>query len=262
MLGGASGSDTPGGGDKPQVYCTEGTPGYFSRADSISSLDSADMADSPPGNQGVSAAAEFTQRIEELGEEKGQLEANMPEKQKEDGIKTPPPMQATVPGLAASGRNLKSVTFNAQETPLMFSRASSFESLTSFYQHSVKDGYSSCDFSRATSGRVSPSDLPDSPGHSRPRTPQQQLPKAKLPPPSSAEKSNFPLEEERKLPSAAAAALPLAGGEKAAAAAGSSSLEPKGESAPKPGTEEEKKKAAAVVQPREDEEVDLSLIHI
>lgn len=33
---------------------------------------------------------------------------------------------------------------------------------------SCKDGYSSCDFSRATSGRVSPSDLPDSPGGTPP----------------------------------------------------------------------------------------------
>jgi hypothetical protein len=86
----------------------------------------------------------------------------------------------------------------------MFSRASSFESLTSFYQHSVKDGYSSCDFSRATSGRVSPSDLPDSPGHSRPRTPtgqpqKQQLSKQQQQQPQGAEaaaadSNSFPLE--------------------------------------------------------------------
>ena len=35
-------------------------------------------------------------------------------------------------------------------------------------QPSIRSGYSSCDFSRATSGRVSPSELPDSPCQSPP----------------------------------------------------------------------------------------------
>jgi hypothetical protein len=68
---------------------------------------------------------------------------------------------------------MKTVTFNPQETPLVFSRHSSFESLNSCDQHSIRTGYSSCDFSRMTSGRVSPSDLPDSPCQSRPYSPHK-----------------------------------------------------------------------------------------
>lgn len=224
----ASGMDTPEGGeeDKPQVYCTEGTPGYFSRADSISSLDSADMEETNdndrgllqqsgenPGSASVATEEEFIQRIEELGEEKGQLEANVTKKPKEGSKYLSEPEEGdlnernltpaevdvdvvvAVPASAASRNHhhhhhhhhLKSVTFNEHETPLMFSRASSFESLNSFDQQSIRDGYSSCDFSRITSGRVSPSDLPDSPGHSRPRTPSSSSPPVQ------------PLVEERQL---------------------------------------------------------------
>ena len=70
-----------------------------------------------------------------------------------DGVKTPPlpPMShagASVGcksrGAAASARTstgahmAKQVTFQPHETPLMFSRASSFESLNSFDQHSIR----------------------------------------------------------------------------------------------------------------------------
>ncbi|XP_019697613.1 adenomatous polyposis coli homolog isoform X2 [Harpegnathos saltator] len=64
----------------------------------------------------------------------------------------------------------KMVTFGgqdyyAEETPLMFSRCSSLGSLSGFEQHSIHDDRSSVvsDFSRRTSGVVSPSELPDSP---------------------------------------------------------------------------------------------------
>merc|ERR1719187_2645204 len=63
---------------------------------------------------------------------------------------------------------------NPHETPLMFSRASSIASLDSFEQQSLHDGYSSYEASRATSGRVSPSDLPDSPSQTMPASPGQQ----------------------------------------------------------------------------------------
>ncbi|XP_011870603.1 PREDICTED: adenomatous polyposis coli homolog [Vollenhovia emeryi] len=64
----------------------------------------------------------------------------------------------------------KMVTFGGQdyyteETPLMFSRCSSLGSLSGFEQYSIHDDRSSVisDFSRRTSGVVSPSELPDSP---------------------------------------------------------------------------------------------------
>lgn len=56
----------------------------------------------------------------------------------------------------------------SQETPLMFSRCSSLSSLSGIEHTSVNDDQSSVlsDYSRRTSGVVSPSELPDSPAHS------------------------------------------------------------------------------------------------
>ena len=63
------------------------------------------------------------------------------------------------------------------DTPLIFSRSSSLESLNSFVQQPFQGSeYSSYQCSRVTSGRVSPSDLPDSPIQSRPCTPPTKKP--------------------------------------------------------------------------------------
>ena len=60
-----------------------------------------------------------------------------------------------------------------EDTPLIFSRSSSLESLNSFVPPPFQGSeYSSYQCSRVTSGRVSPSDLPDSPIQSRPYTPK------------------------------------------------------------------------------------------
>lgn len=78
-------------------------------------------------------------------------------------------------------RQNKAATFNveennyAQETPLMFSRCSSLDSLSDFDQHSIHDDRSSVisDFSHRTSGVVSPSELPDSPTQTVPPSPRR-----------------------------------------------------------------------------------------
>ena len=106
----------------------------------------------------------------EAEEEKGQLEAKLGGEKEESSLTPPLPRRH----LSAEASQHKTVTFNPQETPLVFSRHSSYESLNSCDQHSIRTGYSSCDFSRMTSGRVSPSDLPDSPGQSRPYSPHKQ----------------------------------------------------------------------------------------
>ncbi|KAI4482145.1 hypothetical protein M0802_013794 [Mischocyttarus mexicanus] len=66
--------------------------------------------------------------------------------------------------------------FYAEQTPLMFSRCSSLGSLSGFEQHSIHDDRSSIvsDFSRRTSGIVSPSELPDSPTQTIPPSPRIQ----------------------------------------------------------------------------------------
>ncbi|KOC67917.1 Adenomatous polyposis coli protein [Habropoda laboriosa] len=73
----------------------------------------------------------------------------------------------------------KMVTFSRhdyypEQTPLMFSPSSSLSSLSGFEQHSIHDDRSSIisDFSRRTSGAVSPSELPDSPTQTIPPSPR------------------------------------------------------------------------------------------
>ena len=125
--------------DGPLLYATEGTPGCFSRTDS-----------NPEVNDLIGDEEEVI--------EKGQKEVlEGPSEKIEEKLvekKTP------------------KVQFMPEDTPMIFSRNSSFESLNSFVQQPVLSGYSSCDYSRATSGRVSPSDLPDSPIQSRPFSPK------------------------------------------------------------------------------------------
>ena len=148
--------------DTTVAYAVEGTPGVFSRAESLSDLEDIDDMD----NKLTS--------IPETKEEKAMNETAG--EKRESVIKTPP--------LPAAKDATKTVTFssadtghsghrNPHETPMMFSRASSIASLDSFDQHSVNDDYSSYEASRATSGRVSPSHLPDSPSQTMPGTPRQ-----------------------------------------------------------------------------------------
>ncbi|XP_040564630.1 uncharacterized protein [Lepeophtheirus salmonis] len=175
--------------EKPQIYCTEDTPGVFSRADSLSSLDSIENS-----NNGISSNESNREQLEcidENVEEKGQLEET--ETEKHDTLKS---RDCPLP-------TPKTVTFHPHETPLMFSRASSVESLNSIEQVSIRDEYSSCDYSRATSGPVSPSDLPDSPCQSRPRTPPISRKGGKADetaPATGASGKQFVNQEERPLP--------------------------------------------------------------
>merc|ERR1712223_852663 len=210
----------------PKVFCTEDTPGIFSRADSISSLSSEgeEMMPNPSERlqviqRGISleAQGEFSsmnvnnmQSPSEMPE-KGELETNCNMEKENHGDKSFPDREVITPPIfnrplsksdqPNDASNLdnehveasnievrhhneyhhhtphnKHVKFNPQETPLMYSRASSPESLASCDIHDgYKDVYDSYEPSRATSGRVSPSDLPDSPCQSRPRSPAQTL---------------------------------------------------------------------------------------
>ncbi|KAG0424299.1 hypothetical protein HPB47_028496 [Ixodes persulcatus] len=74
----------------------------------------------------------------------------------------------------------------SNETPLMFSRSSSLGSLSSLEQQVALEDPGSVvgDFSRQTSGAISPSDLPDSPSQSMPPSPRRfsRRPAFRLPP--------------------------------------------------------------------------------
>lgn len=132
-----------GSPEKPVNYCEEGTPGYFSRVSSLSSLD---------GFNGSSLKNVDT--LNEVQENKS------PNVSRDKGTSS-----------------AKAVSFvqgpdYAQETPLMFSRSSSLGSLSSTEHPEIIDDHNSIvsDFSRLTSGVVSPSELPDSPTQTIPPT--------------------------------------------------------------------------------------------
>ncbi|XP_070136856.1 adenomatous polyposis coli protein [Drosophila bipectinata] len=141
-----SGSYTP---EKPINYCEEGTPGYFSRYDSLSSLDELGKANQAPVS---TEAVEPELKPKELGEESQPTEQVM----------------AKAPGTQAN---------SALETPLMFSRRSSMDSLV----HDPDVDVANCDdkssvvsdFSRLASGVISPSEIPDSPTQSMPQSPRR-----------------------------------------------------------------------------------------
>ncbi|KAH8363353.1 hypothetical protein KR084_008841 [Drosophila pseudotakahashii] len=142
-----SGSYTP---EKPINYCEEGTPGYFSRYDSLSSLD--ELGKANQANQG--AEAEIKPKAEKPEEQESQPAT-------EQVMLVKPPTQAN----------------SALETPLMFSRRSSMDSLVHDPDVDVVncDDKSSVvsDFSRLASGVISPSEIPDSPTQSMPQSPRR-----------------------------------------------------------------------------------------
>ena len=155
-----------GGEEEKEVtvqYAVEGTPLAFSRAESLSDLEELEVGE----GEGAKLQA-----IPETGEEKGMAETEGEKREAEGGIKTPPPPQLPKTVKFCGAAEVRSVSA-PQETPLMFSRASSVASLDSFdHDGSLHDGYSSYEASRATSGRVSPSDLPDSPSQTMPTSPR------------------------------------------------------------------------------------------
>lgn len=147
---GASGVQTP---DKTVNYCVEGTPGNFSRNDSLSDLEENSMLEAKSGKPGPSKATAAS--------------------------KIPPPLMIRK-DLASDKDSIaatpKSVTFGslAEETPLMFSRTSSLGSLDSAEPACIDDKSSVVsDFSRLASGVISPSELPDSPTQSVPQSPSR-----------------------------------------------------------------------------------------
>jgi adenomatosis polyposis coli protein len=147
----AKGIQTP---EKTVNYCLEGTPGNFSRNDSLSDLEENSNNNNKPGCSSSKIPTSSSKMI-------------------------PPPLMirkdssGEKESIAATP---KSVTFLslAEETPLMFSRTSSMGSLSSAEPGCVDDKSSVfSDFSRLASGIISPSELPDSPTQSIPQSPSR-----------------------------------------------------------------------------------------
>ena len=149
--------------DTTVAYAVEGTPLTFSRAESLSDLEDIESCDNK-----LSSIPEIKEEkaMNETAGEKREVSKTPPLPSKDSG-KT-----VTFRGAEGESSHHQSHLRNPHETPMMFSRASSIASLDSFDQGSVNDDYSSYEASRATSGRVSPSHLPDSPSQTMPGTPR------------------------------------------------------------------------------------------
>lgn len=158
--------------EKPISYCVEDTPQCFSRVSSFSSLGSAVVAqnlsietvsEEAVGNDITSESVDPQSNAEQINT-KNTPSTSVEREKNESRI---------------IDKEGKMVTFGredryAEQTPLMFSRCSSLGSLSGFEQHSIRDDLSSgiSDFSRMTSGVVSPSELPDSPTQTVPPSPR------------------------------------------------------------------------------------------
>lgn len=153
-------------------YYQAGTSGGFSRAPSLSSLGSAiaqrnnatGIISKPPSTDSSDKADNVSERADRTVVRISDENDSSTESKNNSRV---------------VDKEGKMVTFSrqdyyAEQTPLMFSRCSSLGSLSGFEQHSIHDDRSSIisDFSRRTSGIVSPSELPDSPTQTIPPSPR------------------------------------------------------------------------------------------
>nr|XP_018914919.1 PREDICTED: adenomatous polyposis coli homolog isoform X3 [Bemisia tabaci] len=138
----------------PRTYCTEGTPCNISSATSVT-----DLRPSATDGKGIDEEKEVcthTSPAESL-----HSIPNHPESQTPNDIN--------------DGKNM------IMETPLMFSRASSLDSVSTPPDHPDDRSSVVSEFSRITSGMISPSELPDSPTQTIPPSPQSLKPPTSIP---------------------------------------------------------------------------------
>ncbi|KZC08828.1 PREDICTED: adenomatous polyposis coli protein-like [Dufourea novaeangliae] len=165
--------------EKMLDYYQPGTSDGFSRVNSLSSLGSAMTQRN--NNTGITSKVSSTDSTDKIdsGSERADCNGNG---SAVNGLRISNEADSPAEGKNNSrvvDKEGKMVTFSrqdfyAEQTPLMFSRCSSLGSLSGFEQHSIHDDRSSIisDFSRRTSGVVSPSELPDSPTQTIPSSPR------------------------------------------------------------------------------------------
>ncbi|XP_047997188.1 adenomatous polyposis coli protein-like [Leguminivora glycinivorella] len=135
--------------EKPVNYCDEGTPGYFSRVSSLSSLGEPTEEDSLAKKNAMAT----------INVEPGVQDLNASSSKDKEGSKAV--TFATDP-VAVSSQPSTPGRF-VEDTPLMFSRSSSLGSLPEADEQQDQGSVLS-EVSRLTSGCISPSEIPDSPG--------------------------------------------------------------------------------------------------
>ncbi|KAK3804298.1 hypothetical protein RRG08_029560 [Elysia crispata] len=181
-----------GASDQTKRYYEEGTPTFFSRVSSLSSLHSSEARDN--GDTQITKHPAGCEKVDlPCIVEADAAEPMLAPAREKKGVAVPAETCSgayTAAGKTSSGpgsnlrriteqgqrsdREAKTVTFDenhqVEETPLMFSRSSSPESLSSFDTQSVHSSVIS-EYSRRASQVVSPSEIPDSPSESMPSSP-------------------------------------------------------------------------------------------
>ncbi|KAK0067944.1 adenomatous polyposis coli protein, partial [Biomphalaria pfeifferi] len=160
--------------DQTKTYCEEGTPVCFSRVSSLSSLRSSEARD---GDGPFRLVGNMTEKIElDNIEEIETPKARVIENKQAAAASGKPGSKLRRTSTQPTDREAKTVIFDenhqVEETPLMFSRSSSPESLSSFDTQSVHSSVIS-EYSRRASEVISPSDIPDSPSESMPSSPSR-----------------------------------------------------------------------------------------
>ncbi|XP_063547869.1 adenomatous polyposis coli protein-like isoform X1 [Cydia strobilella] len=135
--------------EKPVNYCDEGTPGYFSRVSSLSSLGEPTEEDSLAKKNAMA-----TINVEPSVQDQSASSSKDKEGSKAVTFATDPVALSSQP--STPGRFV-------EDTPLMFSRSSSLGSLPEADEQPDQGSVLS-EISRLTSGCISPSEIPDSPG--------------------------------------------------------------------------------------------------
>ncbi|XP_033364970.1 adenomatous polyposis coli protein-like isoform X1 [Bombus vosnesenskii] len=165
--------------EKLMNYYQAGTSDGFSRANSLSSLGSAiTQRNNVNGIISKEPSTDSSDKADNVSERADRTAAST----NINILRIPDETDSSTEGKNSSrvvDKEGKMVTFSrqdyyAEQTPLMFSCCSSLGSLSGFEQHSIHDDRSSIisDFSRRTSGVVSPSELPDSPTQTIPPSPR------------------------------------------------------------------------------------------
>ncbi|CAF4817210.1 unnamed protein product [Pieris macdunnoughi] len=151
--------------EKPVNYCDEGTPGYFSRVSSLSSIGEPTEEDClAKRNAQATINVDPGLRDRSTGSSGKDKEAS-----KAVTFASEPVEMQDASG-TTSARTSSPQRF-IEETPLMFSRSSSLGSVPEC-EHQDDQGSVVSEVSRLTSGCISPSEIPDSPGQSVPLSPR------------------------------------------------------------------------------------------
>ncbi|KAM3956316.1 LOW QUALITY PROTEIN: uncharacterized protein ACR2FA_009769 [Aphomia sociella] len=145
--------------EKPVNYCDEGTPGCFSRVSSLSSVGEPTEEDSLAKKNAMA-----TINVEPTPQEPNSGSISKDKEGSKAVTFASEPTSLGASGAASPGQRF------VEDTPLMFSRSSSLGSLPDCEQQDDQGSVLS-EFSRLPSGCISPSEIPDSPGHSAPASP-------------------------------------------------------------------------------------------